>query len=81
MTNLIAAYGCDLIALKKLQPSLSIPVEEDFQPFKNMANTTKLVVGGDNDAKPSNDISPRQQDDYDTPKFQTSYLLNLTKKK
>ena len=44
MNNMIAAYRCNLIALKKLQPSPSIPVDEDFQPLKNMTDAAKPVI-------------------------------------
>ena len=90
MNNMIAAYSCNLIALKKLQPSPSIPIDEDFQPFKNMTDAVEpvierlideAIVQEDNDTRLSNHVSPRQQDDSDIPQFQTSYVLNLTKKK
>ncbi|KAL6338678.1 hypothetical protein AAG906_021495 [Vitis piasezkii] len=75
MNNLIIAYGHDLIALKSLQPSPSIPVDEDFQPFENMADVVEPVVErlvdeatveADDDGGPSNHVSPREQDDSDT---------------
>lgn len=75
INNLTIAYGCYLIALKKLQSSPSIFVDEDFQPFKNMVDATEpiverpvneAIVEGDDDVGPSNDVSPRQQDDCDT---------------
>ena len=90
MNNMIATYSCNLIALKKLQPSPSIPVDEDFQPLKNMTDVAEpvierlideAIVRGDNDTRPSNHVSPRQQDDSEIPQFQTLYVLNLTKKK
>ena len=76
MNNLIVAYGYDLIALKNLQPSAFIPVDEDFQPFENMTDAVELVVERpvdeatvewDNDGGPSNHVSLREQDDSDTP--------------
>lgn len=75
INNLTTTYGYNLIALKKLQFSPSIFVDEDFQPFKNMNDATEpvverpvneAIVEGDDDVGPSNDVSPRQQDDCDT---------------
>ena len=65
---MIAAYSRNLIALKKLQLSPSIPIDEDFQPFKNMTDAEEplierlideAIVRGDNDTRPSNHVSPR----------------------
>ncbi|KAJ9678059.1 hypothetical protein PVL29_022829 [Vitis rotundifolia] len=69
MNNLIVAYGHNLITLKKLQPNPSIPIDEDFQPFENMADVAEpiverpvdeAIVKGDDDVGPPNDVSPRQ---------------------
>ncbi|KAJ9678130.1 hypothetical protein PVL29_022891 [Vitis rotundifolia] len=90
MNNLTAAYGRNLIALKNLQPSPSILVDEDFQPFENMADVVEPVV-----ERPVDEaiVEGMMMLDHQTvylqgkktivtpPKFQTSYLLNLTKKK
>lgn len=76
MNNLIVAYGHDLIALKNLQPSPSIPVDEDFQPFENMTDAVEPVIErpvdeatieGDDDGGPSNHVFPREQDNSNTP--------------
>ena len=76
MNNLIVAYGYDLIALKNLQPSAFIPVDEDFQPFENMTDAVEPIIerpvdeatieGGD-DGGPSNYVFPREQDNSNTP--------------
>lgn len=70
MNALIATYDHDLIALKRLQPSTSILVDKDSQPFENMPNATKpvlervvdeAIVRGNDDVGPSNHVSPMQQ--------------------
>ena len=71
MNAMIAAYGCNMIALKMLHPTTFNPILEDFQPIENMDDTIEIVVErvvdeaivrGEDETSPSNRISPMQKE-------------------